>query len=83
MCGRIIREIQNSGVGSLRGVAKALTARGIKTARGGAWSAVQVADILRRALKAVGGTSEKSGRCDLRVNEYSIRQLCRNAAKIS
>jgi DNA invertase Pin-like site-specific DNA recombinase len=44
----IIREIQNSGVSSLRGIAKALTARGIKTARGGQWSAVQVTDILNR-----------------------------------
>jgi DNA invertase Pin-like site-specific DNA recombinase len=44
----IIREIQNSGVSSLRGVAKALSARGIKTARGGEWTAVQVSDILRR-----------------------------------
>jgi DNA invertase Pin-like site-specific DNA recombinase len=45
----IIREIQNSGVSSLRGIAKALTARGVKTARGGVWSAVQVTDILGRA----------------------------------
>jgi DNA invertase Pin-like site-specific DNA recombinase len=45
----IIRQIQTSGVQSLRGVARALTARGIKTARGGEWSAVQVSDILRRA----------------------------------
>jgi DNA invertase Pin-like site-specific DNA recombinase len=45
----IIREIQNSGVSSLRGIAKALTARGVKTARGGQWSAVQVTDIMRRA----------------------------------
>jgi hypothetical protein len=44
----IIREIQKSGVSSFRGVAKALSARGIKTARGGEWSAVQVSDILRR-----------------------------------
>ena len=44
----IIREIQASGVQSLRGVARALTARGVKTARGGAWTPVQVADILRR-----------------------------------
>jgi DNA invertase Pin-like site-specific DNA recombinase len=44
----IIREIQNSGIGSLRGVAKALIARGIKIARGGEWSAVQVSDILER-----------------------------------
>ena len=34
----IIREIQASRITSLRGVAKALTARGIKTARGGAGS---------------------------------------------
>ena len=45
----IIKEIQASGITSLRGVAKALSARGVKTARGGAWTAVQVADILRRA----------------------------------
>jgi DNA invertase Pin-like site-specific DNA recombinase len=42
----IIREIQKSGVTSLRGVAKALSARGVKTARGGEWTAVQVSDIL-------------------------------------
>jgi DNA invertase Pin-like site-specific DNA recombinase len=45
----IIREIQASGVKSLRAVARALTARGIATARGGAWTPVQVSDILRRA----------------------------------
>jgi DNA invertase Pin-like site-specific DNA recombinase len=45
----IIREIQKSGVSSLRGVAKALSARDIKTARGGDWTAGRVADILRRA----------------------------------
>jgi DNA invertase Pin-like site-specific DNA recombinase len=44
----IIREIQKSGIGSLRGVAKALSARGVKTARGGEWTAVQVSDVLRR-----------------------------------
>jgi DNA invertase Pin-like site-specific DNA recombinase len=45
----IIRQIQKTGVSSLRGVAKALSARGVKTARGGEWTAVQVSDILRRA----------------------------------
>ncbi|HEY7242626.1 MAG TPA: recombinase family protein [Xanthobacteraceae bacterium] len=45
----VIREIQASGVKSLRGVARALAARGIATARGGEWSPVQVSDILRRA----------------------------------
>src|SRR5215470_5093267 len=43
----LIHQIQASGVQSLRGVARALTARGIKTARGGEWAAEQVADILR------------------------------------
>ena len=36
----IIQQIQKSGVRSLRGVAKALSARGVKTARGGEWTAV-------------------------------------------
>src|SRR5271155_1923938 len=37
----VIREIQNSGIKSLRGVARALAARGVPTARGGTWTAVQ------------------------------------------
>jgi DNA invertase Pin-like site-specific DNA recombinase len=45
----VIREIQESGIKSLRGVARALAARGIPTARGGAWSPVQVSAILQRA----------------------------------
>jgi hypothetical protein len=45
----VIREIQASGIKSLRGVARALAARGIATARGGAWTPVQVSDILRRS----------------------------------
>jgi DNA invertase Pin-like site-specific DNA recombinase len=44
----IIREIQASGVASHRGIARALNARGIATARGGVWTAVQVGSILRR-----------------------------------
>ena len=44
----IIKEIQASGVTSMRGIARTLTARGVKTARGGDWSDVQVAAILRR-----------------------------------
>jgi DNA invertase Pin-like site-specific DNA recombinase len=44
----VIREIQRSGIKSLRGIARALAARGIQTARGGEWTAVQVSDILRR-----------------------------------
>jgi hypothetical protein len=45
----VVREIQASGIGTLRGIAKALTARGIATARGGAWDARTVADLLARA----------------------------------
>ncbi len=45
----VIREIQKSGIKSLRGVARALAARGIPTARGGAWTPVQVSAILKRA----------------------------------
>jgi hypothetical protein len=44
----VIREIQASGIKSLRGIARILAARGIPTARGGAWTPVQVSDILRR-----------------------------------
>ena len=44
----IIREIQASGVKSLRGVARALTARGVATARGGLWIAVQVGAIIEQ-----------------------------------
>src|SRR5262245_56877622 len=45
----IIRQIQASGVSSFRGVARALTARGVKSARGGAWTARQVINVLERA----------------------------------
>jgi Recombinase len=44
----VVREIQASGVKSLRSVARALTARGIPTARGGTWTPAQVSAILRR-----------------------------------
>jgi len=45
----LIRQIQESGAKSLRTVAAALAARGIPTARGGSWTAAQVANVLRRA----------------------------------
>jgi DNA invertase Pin-like site-specific DNA recombinase len=48
----IIREIQSSGVASHRGIARALNARGIATARGGKWTAVQVNAILQRVATA-------------------------------
>jgi DNA invertase Pin-like site-specific DNA recombinase len=44
----IIEQIQASGVSSLRGVAKALNARGVRTARGSEWTAVQVSNVLER-----------------------------------
>jgi DNA invertase Pin-like site-specific DNA recombinase len=44
----IIRSIQASGVISLRGIARALNDRGVATARGGKWEAVQVGSILQR-----------------------------------
>jgi hypothetical protein len=45
----IIREIQSSGIASRRAIARALNARGVATARGGRWTAVQVGSILQRA----------------------------------
>ena len=44
----VIRELQSNGTGSLRSIAEALNARNVKTARGGAWTAVQVARIIGR-----------------------------------
>jgi len=46
----IIREIQSSGVASHRAIARSLNARGVATARGGQWTAVQVGSILRRVV---------------------------------
>jgi hypothetical protein len=44
-----IDELRRGGVMSLSGIAEALTAKGIPTARGGvAWSAVQVSRVLAR-----------------------------------
>jgi hypothetical protein len=45
---QIIREIQSAGATSHRGIARSLNARGVVTARGGQWTAVQVGLILRR-----------------------------------
>ncbi|GAA0575859.1 hypothetical protein GCM10009416_13210 [Craurococcus roseus] len=41
--------MRESGVASLRGIAAALNARGVRTARGGRWAATQVGAVLRRA----------------------------------
>ena len=48
----MIREIRASGVASLRGIAAALNARGVRTARGGRWAATQVGAVLARAESA-------------------------------
>ncbi len=45
----IIEQVKASGITSLRGIAVALTARGVATARGGTWNAAQVAHIIERA----------------------------------
>lgn len=44
----ILAEIRATGAESLRDIAQGLNARGIPTARGGAWSAVQVKRVLDR-----------------------------------
>jgi DNA invertase Pin-like site-specific DNA recombinase len=44
----IIRQIERSGVTSLRGIAEALNARGIASARGGQWGAQAVANVMSR-----------------------------------
>ncbi len=48
----IIADVQASGGLSLRQIAAGLNQRGIPTARGGAWSAVQVQRVLERASAA-------------------------------
>lgn len=45
---KAICEVQKAGVLSLNGIARALTARGIETARGGEWTARAVANVLAR-----------------------------------
>jgi DNA invertase Pin-like site-specific DNA recombinase len=44
----LITELRANGVTSLRAIAAALNDRGIEAARGGEWSAVQVARVLKR-----------------------------------
>jgi len=45
----VIRQVRDSGVASLRGIACVLNARGVRSARGGQWTATQVGAVLRRA----------------------------------
>lgn len=44
----VVREIREAGITSLNGIARALTARGVSTARGGAWTAKAVSNLLGR-----------------------------------
>jgi len=46
----IIREAQKAGATTLRAIAEALNARGVVTARGGAWHAMSVKNVLERSL---------------------------------
>jgi DNA invertase Pin-like site-specific DNA recombinase len=46
----IIKEAQRAGATTLRAVAEALNARGISTARGGAWHAMSVKNVLDRSI---------------------------------
>ena len=45
----VIQQIRASGVASLRGIARVLNTRGVRTARGGKWAATQVRAVLDRA----------------------------------
>jgi DNA invertase Pin-like site-specific DNA recombinase len=44
-----IKSLQDNGTTSLRAIARGLSAQNIPTARGGQWSAVQVANVLARS----------------------------------
>jgi DNA invertase Pin-like site-specific DNA recombinase len=48
----VVREIQASGVTTLLGIAAALNARGVRTARNGAWHPTTVHNLLSRATRA-------------------------------
>ena len=50
----VVRQIQSSGATTLRAVAEAMNARGIRTARGGAWHDSTVRNLLARARHPLG-----------------------------
>ncbi len=54
-----IEEIQAEGVTSLSGIAKALNAKGVPTARGGKWQFVSVQRVLKRAPAETADASAK------------------------
>ena len=47
----IIRDIEAAGITTLKGIAEALNARGIKTARGGCWYPTTVKNVMQRKLE--------------------------------
>jgi DNA invertase Pin-like site-specific DNA recombinase len=47
----VVREIQSSGATTLDAVARALNARGVRTARGGRWHPMTVSNLLDRARR--------------------------------
>ena len=49
----LIREVQASGVKSLRSIAAVLNTRGVRTARGGRWAATQAGAVLARTTSWV------------------------------
>jgi DNA invertase Pin-like site-specific DNA recombinase len=54
----IIAGIQAEGITTLRGIARALNQRGIPTAQGGQWQAIQVGRLLRRLLSKDSSNTE-------------------------
>jgi DNA invertase Pin-like site-specific DNA recombinase len=54
----IIEGIRASGVTTLDGIAAALNARGVRTARGGAWHAMTVRNVLKRGAKSNLGPAD-------------------------
>ncbi len=48
----IVREIEKAGITTLKGMAEALNARGVQTARGGKWYPTTVKNLMRRELGA-------------------------------
>ncbi|RWD31335.1 MAG: recombinase family protein [Mesorhizobium sp.] len=65
----IIRDIKASGVKSLRQIAVALNARGIASARGGTWTAVQVTDIINREERLKSNPPEPGARLQVQTTE--------------
>ena len=53
----VMQQIRVSGITSLRGIARILNARGIRTARGGTWAATQVRAVLDRAEAGAAATA--------------------------